>query len=102
MIHSLNQHERVAELWQEAEIRLLQSAPEEQAEIYDGFVRRAVEVLERPEFGGYVATDLSDLTRHSEDRQRRQYIKKAFKRLHKRGETVKVAPVGEGMVFRLV
>lgn len=97
MIH---QHEKVAELWREAEIRLLQSAPESREAIREDYVREAVRVLARPEFGGYLAADLSDLTRPA-DGAERQYIRRTFKRLLKRGELEKVAPVGEGMVLRL-
>ena len=101
MIHSLSQHKRVAELWRETELHLLQSASEDREAVRESYIRKAVRVLQRPEFGGYVATDLSDLTRHA-DRVEALYIRRAFKRLHKRGEIEKVAPVGDGMVYRLV
>lgn len=96
MIH---QHEKVERLWRETAAKLAQADPEDREEIREGYVRDAVRVLESPD-GGYFVKDLSEITSPA-DRFEAQCIKRAFKRLHKRGELEKVAPVGDGMVFRL-
>lgn len=96
-----NPQNMVEELWRETAAELAQEPePEGREQVREEYVREAVEVLASPTYGGYVVEDLSGITGPA-DRVERQYIKKAFKRLHKRGELVKVEPIGEGMLYRL-
>ena len=101
MIHSLNQHERVAALWREAELHLLQANPEDREAARERYVREAVRALESPEHGGFFSRDFSEIVGPA-DGVEQHYIKRAFKRLVKRGELVKVAPVEGGLLYRLV
>lgn len=96
MIH---QHEKIEMLWREAAAEVAQAGPEGREAARESYVREAVRALEEPD-GGYFVKDLSEITSPA-DRFEAQCIKRAFKRLHKRGELEKVAPVGDGMVFRL-
>lgn len=97
-----NPESMVEELWRETAAVLAQEPePEGREQAREEYVRRAVRELESPERGGYVVEDLSGITGPT-DEVERQYIKRAFKRLVKRGELVKVEPIGEGMLYRLV
>lgn len=95
-----NPESKIETLWKEAAAKLAQAGPEDRERIRESYVRRAVRTLEEPEYGGYVVEDLSALTRPA-DSFERQYIKRAFKRLHDRGELAKVEPVGDGLLYRL-
>lgn len=92
---------KVEGLWRQTAAALAQSDREDREAAREEYVRRAVRELESPEHGGYVARGLSELTRPT-DEVERQYVKRAFKRLEKRGELVKVAPVEGGVIYRLV
>lgn len=96
-----NPESKIEALWRKAAAELAQADRDGREAVREGFVRDAMQTLQSPEQGGYVARDLSELTRPA-DRSERQYIKRAFKRLHRRGELVKVEPVGDGILYRLV
>lgn len=96
-----NPERKVEEIWNQTAAELSQEPDlEDRKAAREEYVREAVEVLENSERGGYVTEDLAALTRPA-DEVERQYLKRAFKRLWKRGELVKVEPTGEGMLYRL-
>lgn len=93
---------KIEAIWSGTEVEIAQAYERESREaMREEYVRAVVRALESPEHGGYVARDISEIVGPA-DKVERQYLKRAFKRLVKRGELAKVAPVEGGLLYRLV